>query len=97
MTQLFGLIGLLSIAIMMFVLGMLSQRLGRVTRAAPYYYGFFLSAIFVLIGVGARLVYPVDSDDPAWVLLVNGTPALGITIGLVVAWHYWSWLLAERG
>lgn len=31
-----------------------------------------------------------------WTVLYNGLLALGVTIGLVVAWFYWSWLLAER-
>lgn len=82
---------------MLFVLGMLSYRLGRVTKATNYYRGFFISAALVMVGIVARLICQTETDDAAWVLLFNGAPALGVTIGLIVAWHYWSWLLAERG
>jgi hypothetical protein len=36
------------------------------------------------------------SNETGWVLLYNGLPALAVTLGLFVAWRYWSWLLAER-
>lgn len=101
----FALIGPLSLCVALVTLGILSRRLGRVTRDRPYYRGFFIAALMVFTGVVSRVVHLINgvaevADIPqnttAWVLLTNGVPALGMLLGLVVAWRYWSWLLAER-
>ncbi len=99
-----GLIGPLSMALTLMALGILSRRLGAATRAAPYYTGFFIAAALIGISLIARvanLIFgfasdAVLSDDLLWALLYAGLPALGVTLGLVMAWRYWSWLLAER-
>lgn len=101
---LFGLFGLVGISILLVIMGLLSRQLGEVTKAAPFYYGFFLSAGLVAVGIGARIANISEEvaviedlqDNIAWVLAYNGAPALGVTLGLVIAWRYWSWLLAER-
>ena len=103
--ELFGLLGTISITVAIFVLGELSRRLGRVTKASPYYVGFYIATAFVAVGVVARMatlfgqVAQITNlhDNIMWVLLYNGAPAFGITLALIVAWRYWSWLLAERG
>jgi small-conductance mechanosensitive channel len=102
--ELVGAIAPLGIAIALLVLGMLSRRLGKATRARPLYFGFFAAAVLLFITallhianafIGfAPLTDPVT--DPFWVLVFNGLPAIGVTIGLVLVWRYWSWLLAER-
>lgn len=102
---LFGLIGWSGVALMLLVMAALSRRLGRVTQAAPYHRGFYVAALLVLAGVVLRVIHRInrvaavrdlDQNGTIWVLLTNGLPALGLTIGLVIAWRYWSWLLAER-
>jgi len=99
-----GIIGWLSICVFLIVMGLLSRRLGQVTHARAYYIGFFSGAAFVSIGVIARIInlfrelasISTLHDNILWVLLYNGAPAAGVTLGVVVAWRYWSWLLAER-
>jgi hypothetical protein len=101
---LFGLLGLSSIGVALLVMGLLSKRLGSVTRAPRAYFGFYAAGILVAISLLARLLnvgrgVDVAADlnrDFGWVILYNGLPALAVTIGLFVAWRYWSWLLAER-
>jgi drug/metabolite transporter superfamily protein YnfA len=91
---------MLSISVMLLVFGVLSRRLGRVTRAHAYYIGFFVASALVFVGAIVRIVFPSHHDltpGVLWILLYNGAPALGLTIAVVIAWHYWSWLLAERG
>ena len=94
-------IGMVAIALLLVVLGLLSRRLGRVTRSKSYYGLFFVATILLLIGAGGRFwvfMYPDDTiyDSILWIVIYSGAPALGLTLGVIVAWHYWSWLLAER-
>lgn len=100
----FGMIGMASICLALVVLAALSRRLGHATGAAPYYVGFYVAAGLVGVGAVVRL-WHIDAevatlrnlhDNSLWVLLYNGAPAVGITLALIIAWRYWSWLLAER-
>jgi energy-coupling factor transporter transmembrane protein EcfT len=103
-TGAFGTLGMASIAVTLFVMGTLSQRLGRVTKAPLYYIGFYVAAALVGLGVIARIIHLNDDvtagaelhERALWILLYNGGPVAGITTGLFFAWRYWSWLLAER-
>lgn len=103
LSSVFGIIGMTSIVIMLILLGLLSKRMGKVTKTPSYYTGFYIGSAFVFIGIIVRLVNFADqmtnttsSHNILPVLLYNGAPALGITIGVIAAWRYWSWLLAER-
>lgn len=102
---LLGLLGSVAITIALVVLGLLSKRLGSVTRTPPYYLWLFVAAGLMTISTLARLVNlglgtmaaaGVD-DDLGLVLFYVGLPAVAITLGIVVVWRYWSWLLAEGG
>jgi hypothetical protein len=101
----FGLLGVGGIGVMLVVLGLLSKRLGAATKAARRYYGFYAAAGFLFASAGVQALNlllrlaPESAllDAPAWLLVYIGLPAVGVTIGLVYAWHYWSWLLAESG
>ncbi len=103
-TSVLSLVGSLSIGVVMIILARLSQRLGNVTHARHHYVWFYVAAALVWLGVLARvflLRQGMDGSlklqqDILWILLIKGLPSIGVTIGLVVAWHYWSWLLAER-
>ncbi|MCL4252371.1 MAG: hypothetical protein KJ043_01160 [Anaerolineae bacterium] len=93
--------GMMAIALLLVVLGLLSRRLGRVTRSRRYYGVFFIAAMLLLMGASGRVwvfIYPDDTiyDSILWIVIYTGAPALGLTLGVIVAWHYWSWLLAER-
>lgn len=100
----FGLLGTAGIALMLMILGLLSKRLGEATRAPRRYVGFFVGAELLFLSVavqGANLLFNFASREELersflWVFLYNGLPALGLSIGLYFAWHYWSWLLAEH-
>jgi len=100
-SALIGLLGPFSITVALMVMALLSRRLGKQTKAKPYYIGFLAAALLMLISIAARLldiVVRLEPPDPnlLWVLLKDGLPAVAITIGVVFAWRYWSWLLAER-
>lgn len=97
-----GLLGAAAIGVMLITMGILSWRLGRVTHAAPYYRGFYVAAGMVIVGVlirGANLsggLVVSTADQEGLLLVYNLLVAAGMTLGLLVAWRYWSWLLAER-
>ena len=101
----FAVLGFASIAIALVLLGLLSKRLGQMTHSPAYHAGFHVGAFFVAMGVVARLINltdPVASSarlqhNILWVLVYNGAPTIGVTLGVIIAWRYWSWLLAERG
>jgi len=93
-----NIIGVMGIMVLLGVLGFLSRRMGKATQAAPHYIGFFLAMTLVGVGLVARIINP-DADltqNGLAVMVYNGLPAIGLTIGAIIAWHYWSWLLAER-
>lgn len=97
-----SLIAPLAVLIMMITLAFLSRRFGSVTQAKPYYWGFFVGAVFVILAAAARgyilwLEHHRELyDNTVWTLIYNGLMAAGVITGLISAWRYWSWLLAER-
>ncbi len=103
--ELFGLLSLVGIGVMLLVLGALSKRLGAATKAGPRYFGFYAAAGFLFasaalqaVNIFARLTESSALlESPVWIIVYSVMPAVGVTIGLVYAWHYWSWLLAESG
>lgn len=102
---LLAIVGMSAISQALIVMGLLSRRIGKVTRERAYYIGFFIAAGLVAVGVAARIAnltselatISILHQNTLWVILYNGVPAVGITLGVIVAWRYWSWLLAERG
>jgi hypothetical protein len=93
-------IGHLGIVFALLVTARLSKQLGLSTHAKPYYRGFYVAAALLVIGAAAQLLRDTLLRDRArdlgLILLADGVPALALTIGVAVAWRYWSWLLAER-
>lgn len=99
-----GLLGMFAMGVALVVIGRLSRQLGAVTRARRHYRWHYVAALLVWCGVLMRFSYIVQGNEALlalnqnvmYTLVSNGFPAVGVTIGLVVTWHYWSWLLAER-
>lgn len=102
---LLGLLGPVAITVALVVMGLLSKRFGSVTRTPRYYVGFFVAAGLMAVSILGRLLTIGRGQsttmelnhDPIWVFLYIGLPAVALTLSIVIAWRYWSWLLAERG
>jgi hypothetical protein len=100
-------VGTISVMFLFLILARLSEKLGDVTRMPPYYRWFWVGIGFLGIALISQLLrisvsltgqtsYPL-LIDPLFYLVTYHLPlAIGITIGLTVAWRYWSWLLTER-
>jgi hypothetical protein len=91
---LLGSVGPLAICVALVVVGLLSSRLGAVTKMPPYYRWFFVAAGLVLVSVVTRLMLIKQLDDTL-LLIYNLLLAAGVTLGVVVAWRYWAWLFGE--
>ena len=101
---LLGLLGSFSVGLLLFLLARLSRRMGQVNRDKHYHIGLYVAAALVWAGTLARgLNLQAGSvalsnlhQNVLWLILYNGLPAVGTTLGLFIAWRYWSWLLADR-
>ncbi len=95
-----SILGVGGVAVAMVVLGLLSKRMSETTGGDPHYRWFFAAALLLIVSAAARLVGRAvgtgGDADVVWALLYDGLPALAVTIGVRTAWHYWSWMLAER-
>lgn len=103
--DLFGLLSAVGVGVAFVLLGRLSNRLGAASKARPHTWGFYIASGFLLASAvlqALNIVLGASApgaalDTAAGLVLHNVMPAVGITIGLVYTWHYWSWLLAETG
>jgi len=103
-----GPVGLLAILYLGVLFANFSRRLGAVTKMTEYYRWFWVANIFVALAAMSQLVRgiaAVASSDlvlsfllsPWFSLLTFHIPlALGVTLDIVLVWHYWSWILKEK-
>ncbi len=89
-------VGPLSVTLALVVIGLLSQRLGAVTKMPPHYRWFYVAAVLTGSSVVVRLLGVSVRSQDILSLLYAALFALGVTLGVVVAWYYWSWLFGER-
>lgn len=103
---LLGSLGTLSVIYLLYILAKLSQRLGSVEKMTPYYRYYYVANAFVIIGTVSHIVIArvalSPQDFPNWliapwfIVLAHYLPlTIGVTIGVVVTWRYWSWLIFE--
>jgi hypothetical protein len=104
---LLGSLGTLSLVVLFYILAKLSERFGSVIRMRPIYRYYYVGLILMLIGyathLGAAQAISTPEVVPAWLragwflLIGHHLPlATGMTIGLMITWRYWSWLVTEQ-
>jgi hypothetical protein len=103
-----GSVGLFSLIYALLILAQFGRKLGAVTKMRPYYKGYHLAACCVGLALVMRFIratvfwaapdtIPALLNSPTFYLLLYHLPlAIGVSLGLVITWHYWSWLLKER-
>lgn len=105
--SLLGTLGTLSVLILFYILAKLSERFGSVIKMRPQYRYYYVALVLLLVGWIAQLLVMAADLMPAsvqvwlhsswFVLLVYYVPVtIGVTMGLVITWRYWSWLIVER-
>jgi hypothetical protein len=103
-----GSLGLASLVYALVILARFGRKLGAVTKMKPYYKGYYVAASFVSIALVVRFVRasvfwaPYGSTPSLltssifYLFLYHLPLAMGLCLGLLITWHYWSWLLKER-
>lgn len=94
----FSVIGLVAVMVLLYLLATLSRRLGAVTKMKPYYRGFYIAMLGVLMAIVSALLRPTSAvPDTSVYLAIYYVPlVLAGVISLVVAYRYWGWLFRER-
>lgn len=99
LTGFLSLSGLASVGVVIYVLAVLSGRLGAVARMRPFYRLFYPGMAGVLIAMAGRLwviAGLVDRHDTVVTLLIYYLPLLlGLGLSLFSIWYYWRWLIRE--
>lgn len=98
---LLGTFSTLSVLLLFYILAKLSERFGNVIKMKPIYRYYYLAAGLVAVSLVTQFfVARIKGQglNTPWVLLVGYyiPLSLGLTIGLVITWRYWSWLVTER-
>ncbi len=102
-----GTMGLASTFLVLLILAHLTQKWEAVTRQRSYYPLLYVAAALVGLALMARLVrigylepdqcpqWLLDPDSIFYLLLYHVPMAIGVTIGIIVTWRNWKWLLKE--
>jgi hypothetical protein len=105
-----GVAGLLAISYLSLLFAYFSRRLSAVTRMANYHRWFSVASVLIILAAMSQamrstaalapdLAPPilVNEMEPWFSLVSFHIPlAIGITIDLVLVWHYWGWILKEK-
>ena len=94
----------LALIIMLWVMAQISRRFGEVTHRPPLYRGFYVAMVLMLFPLVVRLLAIGLAEDARNDLGGNSVEALshdlplalGITLGVIIAWRYWGWLVYAR-
>ena len=85
-------IAVISFAAVMYLMAILSKRLGNALRIKPYFYFYYFSIVFMLIAVAYSSFVPHTEKGE---FIGNGVFAIGMTLGLIATIKYWGWLVKE--
>ncbi len=103
----FSAIAPLSIVILFHILAKLSRRFGSVLKMNAVYKWYYLAeglgivALLAHLWQASAILSPPNASSfaltPAFILMFHHIPlAAAVTIGLVVTWKYWRWLIIEE-
>jgi len=99
---------LVGVIYLLYILSVLSRKLGGVTKMRPIYRGFYVAMGLIGLGVVSswllftarvtpELLPAAWRDETLYLVIFNVALAVAVTLSLGVAWRYWGWLFKERG
>lgn len=102
-----GTFGILSVIILFYILARLSNRLGSVQKMPAIYRYYYIALFFLVIGYITQMLmirisftpenFPNWITSPWFLLFAHHLPlTIGVSIGLVITWCYWSWLIIKE-
>lgn len=103
-----GSMGLVALIFALLILAQFGRKLGAVTKMKPFYKGYYVAASCLGLALVLRFIRttvfwapneatPSLLNSPLFYLILYHLPvAIGLSLGLVLTWHYWNWLLKER-
>jgi hypothetical protein len=102
-----ALIGSIAVGYLLYILVVLSRKLGAVTKAKLYYRWLYGSIVIVVVTTAVEWIIltvrmaPQNAPEiivSEWFHLIGRTIPLvvAVVIALVVALRYWGWLFRER-
>ncbi len=103
----FSAIAPLSIVVVFHILAKLSRRFGSVLKMTAVYKWYYLAEALGIIALLAHLWQastllsaphqPAPALAPWFGLIFFDLPlTIAVTIGVIVTWRYWSWLIIEK-
>ncbi len=102
-----GTLGPASLLLLLLILAGLTQRWEAVTRQRSYYSLLYVAAGLVGVSLLTRMIrigyleseqcspWLCDPTSLFYLLLYHAPLAVGVTIGAIVTWRNWNWLLKE--
>ena len=85
-------IAVISFVIVIYLMAILSKRLGSAMRIKPFFYIYYLGIVFMLIAevYSSFAIYTEKVE-----MITNLLFAIGMTLGLIATIKYWGWLVKE--
>lgn len=90
-----GAIGEIALGAVLFIFARFTRRMALLNRQPPYHRLYYIGAAGMWSAAALRVLQPDGATTQ--LLVYPALVAISMTIGAVVSWRAWSWLLAERG
>lgn len=76
----------------MYLMAILSKRLGNAMRIKSYFVIYYLSIVFIITAVIYSSIFEYTDQVE---FIANLLFAIGMTLGLIATIKYWGWLVKE--
>jgi hypothetical protein len=101
-----GSLSLLAVIYAFYILANLSRRYGQVIRMPPYYRGFHIAMGLFCVAFISHLIRDsviialeaprLLASDWFYLFTYYLPMTLAVSLGIGVAWRYWSWIFKEQ-
>lgn len=89
---LFDFVSFLMFSSILYILSVISKRLGETMGLKKYYYLYYIGIFFTLSG---SIIMALSFDIGNSKLFAYGFFSIGLTLGFIASVKYWGWLIKE--